>query len=120
MEAGARPPPAPGRQVDVRARPPPAALDSAIRLLDQPLAVQSLGDILETGRVSEGKINGWNNSIGGVSGTAFKTGWRQREEVRLRQTRLTRSFGGQPSRPLTDAACQPKPRAQRAIGEGWR
>ena len=36
----------------------PAALDSAIRLLDQPLAVQSFGDILETGRVSEEKING--------------------------------------------------------------
>jgi hypothetical protein len=36
----------------------PAALDSAIRLLDQPLAVQSFGDILETGRVSEGKVNG--------------------------------------------------------------
>ena len=36
----------------------PAALDSAIRLLDQPLAVQSFGDILETGRVSEGTING--------------------------------------------------------------
>ncbi len=36
----------------------PAALDSAIRLLDQPLTVQSLGDILETGRVSEEKING--------------------------------------------------------------
>jgi hypothetical protein len=32
----------------------PAAPDSAIRLLDQRLAVQSLGDILETGRVSEG------------------------------------------------------------------
>ena len=30
----------------------PAALDSAIRLLDQPLAVQSFGDIWETGRVS--------------------------------------------------------------------
>jgi hypothetical protein len=28
----------------------PAALDSAIRLLDQPLAAQSFGDILETGR----------------------------------------------------------------------
>ena len=36
----------------------PAALDSAIRLLDQPLTAQSFGDILETGRVSEGKING--------------------------------------------------------------
>ena len=36
----------------------PAALDSAIRLLDQPLAVPSFGDILETGRVSEGMING--------------------------------------------------------------
>jgi integrase len=36
----------------------PAALESAIRLLDQPLAVQKFGDILETGRVSEGKING--------------------------------------------------------------
>ena len=35
-----------------------AALDSAIRLLDQPFSVQSFGDILETGRVSEGKING--------------------------------------------------------------
>ena len=36
----------------------PAALDSAIRLLDQPSGVQSFGDILETRRVSEGKING--------------------------------------------------------------
>ena len=37
----------------------PAALDSAIRLLDQPISVQSFGDIiLETGRVSEEKING--------------------------------------------------------------
>jgi hypothetical protein len=36
----------------------PAALDSAIRLLDQPFSVQSLGDILETGRVSEEKITG--------------------------------------------------------------
>jgi integrase len=36
----------------------PAALDGAIRLLDQPSTVQSLGDILETGRVSEGKVNG--------------------------------------------------------------
>jgi hypothetical protein len=35
----------------------PAALDSAIRLLDRPPAVQTPGDILETGRVSEGKIN---------------------------------------------------------------
>ena len=35
----------------------PAALHSAIRLLDQSLAVQSPGDMLETGRVSEGKIN---------------------------------------------------------------
>ena len=30
----------------------------AIRLLDQPFSVQSFGDILETGRVSEEKING--------------------------------------------------------------
>ena len=36
----------------------PAALDSAIRLLDQPFSVQSFGDILETGRVSEEKVNG--------------------------------------------------------------
>jgi integrase len=36
----------------------PAALDNAIRLLDRPLAVQTFGDILETGRLSEGKING--------------------------------------------------------------
>ena len=36
----------------------PAALDSAIRLLDQPLVLQKFGDLGETGRVSEGKING--------------------------------------------------------------
>jgi hypothetical protein len=35
----------------------PVALDSAIQLLDQPFSVQ-FGDILETGRVSEEKING--------------------------------------------------------------
>jgi len=35
----------------------PAALDSAIRLLDQPFAVPKFGDIVETGRVSEGKAN---------------------------------------------------------------
>jgi integrase len=35
----------------------PAALESAIRLLDQPFAVPSFGDILETGRVSEGKAS---------------------------------------------------------------
>ena len=46
----------------------PASLDSAIRLLDQPAVLQSLGDILETGRVSEGKINGWNNLTGGEAG----------------------------------------------------
>ena len=36
----------------------PAALDSAIQLLDQPSAVQSFGDILETESVSDGKSNG--------------------------------------------------------------
>ena len=36
----------------------PAALESAIRLLDQPFGAQSFGDIVETGRVSEGKPNG--------------------------------------------------------------
>jgi integrase len=36
----------------------PAALDSAIRLLDQPVAVPRFGDMVETGRVSEGAING--------------------------------------------------------------
>jgi len=36
----------------------PAALDSAIRLLDQPTVLQRFGDILETGRGPEGKING--------------------------------------------------------------
>jgi integrase len=36
----------------------PAALDSAIRLLDQPPAVKSLGDILETAGGAEGKVNG--------------------------------------------------------------
>ena len=57
----------------------PAALDSAIRLLDQPspsegghylraVSIQSLGDILETGRISEGKINGENNLTGGEAG----------------------------------------------------
>jgi hypothetical protein len=35
----------------------PAALDSAIRLLDRPSVLQSFGDILETGEVSEGNIN---------------------------------------------------------------
>jgi hypothetical protein len=35
----------------------PAALDSAIRLLDQPLALQKFGELVETGGVSEGKIN---------------------------------------------------------------
>jgi hypothetical protein len=45
-----------------------AALDSAIRLLDQPGVLQSVGNILETGRVSEGKLNGWNNLTGGEAG----------------------------------------------------
>ena len=36
----------------------PAALDSAIRLLDKPLVSQSFGDLVETRRVSEGEING--------------------------------------------------------------
>jgi integrase len=36
----------------------PAAFDSAIRLLDQPLVLQSFGDLGETGTVPEGKANG--------------------------------------------------------------
>jgi integrase len=36
----------------------PAALDSAIRLLDQPSVLQSFGDLGETGTIPEGKING--------------------------------------------------------------
>ena len=36
----------------------PAALDSAIRLLDQPSVLQSFGDLGETGTSPEGKING--------------------------------------------------------------
>jgi hypothetical protein len=32
----------------------PAALDSAVWLLDQPALLQDFGDMLETGRVSEG------------------------------------------------------------------
>jgi integrase len=36
----------------------PAALDSAIRLLDQPAIGQGRGDNWETGRVSDGKTNG--------------------------------------------------------------
>jgi hypothetical protein len=35
----------------------PAALDSAIRLLDQASAVKVFGDILETAGASEGKLN---------------------------------------------------------------
>ena len=46
----------------------PAALDSAIRLLDQPLAVQSFGDILETGRVSPRKDQWLENLTGGEAG----------------------------------------------------
>ena len=38
--------------------PESGALDSAIRLLDQPAVLRSFGDMLETGRVSEGKVNG--------------------------------------------------------------
>ena len=36
----------------------PAALDSAIRLLDQPLVLQKFGDLGETGRVADEKVNG--------------------------------------------------------------
>ena len=36
----------------------PAALDGAIRLLDQAPAVKNFGDILETAGGSEGKLNG--------------------------------------------------------------
>ena len=36
----------------------PAALDSAIRLPDQPPSVKNFGDILETATGPEGKING--------------------------------------------------------------
>ena len=36
--------------------------------LDRPVAVQSLGDILETRSVSDGKINGQNNLTGGEAG----------------------------------------------------
>ena len=36
----------------------PAALDSAIRLLDQPSGVTNFGDILATGPGSEGRSNG--------------------------------------------------------------
>jgi len=46
----------------------PAALDSAIRLLDQPLVLQTFGDLVETGRVSEGKLNDQNNLTGGEAG----------------------------------------------------
>jgi len=35
-----------------------AALESAIRLLDQPLAAQTFGDMLETGKIPEGKLYG--------------------------------------------------------------
>ena len=35
----------------------PAALDRAIRLLDQPLVLQNFGDLVETGTVPEEKIN---------------------------------------------------------------
>jgi hypothetical protein len=45
----------------------PAALDSAIRLLDRPAVLQSFGDILETGGVSEGKMNGLDERSGSVN-----------------------------------------------------
>jgi len=35
-----------------------AAMDSAIRLLDQPAVLQTFGALLETGKVSEVKNNG--------------------------------------------------------------
>ena len=76
----------------------PAALDSAIRLLDQPSAVQSFGDILETGRVSGENLTG---------------------AVHLRAAR----YGGQPSREsMSSLACQPKlAQTMRAeASEGWR
>ena len=44
----------------------PAALNSAIRLLDQPFSVQTLGDIFETRRVSE------ERSIGRLDGGQFE------------------------------------------------
>jgi hypothetical protein len=34
----------------------PAALDSAIRLLDQPTGLQAFGDLGETGRIAEGRL----------------------------------------------------------------
>ena len=36
----------------------PAALDGAIRLLDQPSILQNFGDLGETGTIPEGTING--------------------------------------------------------------
>ena len=36
----------------------PAALDSAIRLLDQPMTNNASGDILETGQIAIEKVNG--------------------------------------------------------------
>ena len=41
----------------------PAALDSAIRLLDQPALCKDFGDVVENGRSLDGKINGWKNLI---------------------------------------------------------
>ena len=53
----------------------PAALDAAVRLLEQPAGraqalcgLQSFGDLEETGRVSEMKSNGWNHLTGGEAG----------------------------------------------------
>ena len=55
----------------------PAALYSAIRLLDEPVILQKFGDLGETGTVPEGEIKGWNNLTGGEAGirtldTAFR------------------------------------------------
>ena len=53
----------------------PAADDSAIRLLDQPFVLQSRGGLVETGRVSEGELNGWTAMTSGASNTtARRTG----------------------------------------------
>ena len=39
----------------------PAAVDGAIRLLDQPAPIYAVGDIVETGNIGSDKINRYNN-----------------------------------------------------------
>ena len=61
---------------------------------------------------SEAFLENNGSMIGGVSGTSFATGGCPPSRWALRWTTFDDA--------RVNAACQPKPRAKRAIGEGWR